>query len=830
MTFIVPAVLGGLAITVMALVSLAAARKGKHPAASDPVAQPRILIHSINDDRCTGCDACVAVCPTNVLDLVENKSRVLRFQDCIQCEQCMWACPTEALVMHLEGTEPPPLEVPELDPSFQTAVPGQYLIGEVAGKPLVKNAANLGRMVVEHMLRDGLRPGALSNMGDPSAVDVVVVGSGPGGLSAGLTCIQRGLSYVVLEKEQLVASTVARYPKGKLVMAEPYDVRNLSLLPVFDSSKEQIVPLWRELVERVGMQIRLGEAVEEVGLQPDGSFSVRTTVGTYRAQRVVLATGTRGKPRTLGVAGENLPKVQNLLDDPDEFRGRPVIVVGGGDSAVEAAIALADAGARVILSYRGRAFNRAAPKNKQAIESYEAQRRVKIRYQSNIIEFTQDTVTLEMINGQRKTYPNDAGFVLIGSDPPIKWLQKLGVQFVHRPHAYQMGKTDDLVSAFLGNQASACPEDVERAAAQVQGLAIPQGGGMQAPQVAQSVDNTMSRPRKWLRSATAIFTSSHDKLEKPMKLSEFAKRARKHTGHGRRDALDPSERTRVLRMLRDVGGRIADEESRIDIRAVPPASHYGDNQAPEYLDDPIAPAPPPAVNVAGPEDRTMGLNISQAPKPAFEEITPKPAVIVGLDRARASRKQKDGHPVAKAAKPPQAPSPPPPPPRRKRPSQQPVFVEEPTRQVDADSALAQLLRNQSRKPDYQPQAQVGYGNQHSAPPYLQDDDDDDDPTTMSPFDEPTRAVNPDEMFRTGGIVKEDDSLANTIDLDGANPTFDEDPTRAIDVNRLGRGQPAPPRRKKIRYPERREAPPAPRRRDQYGAQSDGIGDIDWDLD
>ena len=122
---------------------------------------PRILVHDINDDRCTGCDACVAVCPTNVLDLVANKSRVLRFQDCIQCEACMFACPTEALVMFPEGAVPPPLKVPEIDENFQTAVPGQYLIGEVAGKPLVKNAANLGRAVVEHMLQTGLRPGAL---------------------------------------------------------------------------------------------------------------------------------------------------------------------------------------------------------------------------------------------------------------------------------------------------------------------------------------------------------------------------------------------------------------------------------------------------------------------------------------------------------------------------------------------------------------------------------------------------------------------------------------------------------------------------------------------
>src|SRR5438045_6480199 len=172
--------LGGFAILLMAVFTMLSARK-RHKAAVTPVPQvaPAILVHDINDDRCTGCDACVAVCPTNVLDRVANKSRVLRFHDCIQCEACMCACPTEALVMFPEGSQPPPLKIPEIDENFQTAVPGQYLIGEVAGKPLVKNAANLGRAVVEHMLTTGMYPGALGpSTPDGEVVDVAIIGSG----------------------------------------------------------------------------------------------------------------------------------------------------------------------------------------------------------------------------------------------------------------------------------------------------------------------------------------------------------------------------------------------------------------------------------------------------------------------------------------------------------------------------------------------------------------------------------------------------------------------------------------------------------------------------
>src|SRR5436190_11419937 len=135
-TWVVPLTLVGLAILIIAVFTMDSGRR-RHQAQVAPAEMvgPRVLVHDINDDRCTGCDACVAVCPTNVLDLVNNKSRVLHFQDCIQCEACMWACPTEALVMHPEGTKPPPLKVPDIDSDYQTRVPGQYLIGEVAGKP-----------------------------------------------------------------------------------------------------------------------------------------------------------------------------------------------------------------------------------------------------------------------------------------------------------------------------------------------------------------------------------------------------------------------------------------------------------------------------------------------------------------------------------------------------------------------------------------------------------------------------------------------------------------------------------------------------------------------
>lgn len=623
MTWFVPFGLASLAVLLMVASTIIAGRRRRQVQLVAPAvsAGPAVLLHDINDDRCTGCDACVAVCPTNVLDLIANKSRVLRFQDCIQCEACMFACPTEALVMYPQGSTPPPLKVPDLDEFFQTAVPGQYLIGEVAGKPLVKNAANLGRVVVEHMVATGLRSGAIGR--DASTVDVAIVGSGPGGLSAALTCIQRGFSYVVIDKEQVIASTIARYPKGKLVMAEPYDTANLSLLPVFDASKEQLVPVWYELLQRVALVHRLGESVEMITRGIDGVFDVRTTVSAYRAQRVVLSIGTRGKPRTLGVPGENLPKVRSLLEDPDDWRGQWVLVVGGGDSACEAALALADAGALVLLSYRGKSFGRTTPRNKLSIEQYAAEGRVRVQLGSQVLGFDAETVTLALADGTQQRYGNAATFVLIGADPPIAWLEKMGIRTVERPHGFRLGKTDELVRRFIGS-GSLCPDDAPRAAAQVLGLPMPSTPMMAVMRVPPPLETPTptpppSAPKKWMQSATNVFATRLNKVRSAAPASP----APTLTGmfmmdttmmhdinrDGRRDSLAPNERTRILRMLRDDGGRQADEDADegVHIGSIPMM------QAPTGAPPPLPRRVPTSAPLAEPPDDSI-VHIGMMPE------------------------------------------------------------------------------------------------------------------------------------------------------------------------------------------------------------------------
>jgi thioredoxin reductase/NAD-dependent dihydropyrimidine dehydrogenase PreA subunit len=407
-------------------------------------AKRKLLIHSINDDRCTGCDACVTVCPTDVLELVNNKSKVQRFSDCIQCEQCVSACPTTALIMHYEGTKPPPYRMPQFDEFYQAA-PGLYLIGEAAGKPLVKNASNLGRAVVEHMFKSGLRPNATSN----GQVDVLVIGSGPGGLSAALSCAQRGFSYALIEKDELISSTIARWPKGKDCMAEPYDIKCVGLLPVWDGLKDEILAAWRTILDKNRIHVSTRETVEDVQRDSRGWFSVKTNRQVYAAQRVVMAIGTRGKPRKLGVQGEHLPKVTALLNDPAEHRGQRVLVVGGGDSAVEAAIALAETAQKVTLSYRGKALSRCKAKNRQKLDEVVKAGRVVLRFGTNVAEVKPDAVVLKTNEGQEQL-GNDHVFVCIGGDAPVKWLESVGVKFVDQPFMFSRGRTDDLVEKLVG--------------------------------------------------------------------------------------------------------------------------------------------------------------------------------------------------------------------------------------------------------------------------------------------------------------------------------------------------------------------------------------------
>ena len=411
------------------------------------------LVHSINDSKCVGCNMCVQACPASVLELVEHKSRVVNFDACIQCKKCEYACAFDALRMHDADKPPPMIAMPSIDAFHETPVAGMFLIGQASGTPQVKNASNLGRAAVQRIAQQGFVPGA--GRANACDVDIVIVGSGPAGLSAALTCIELGYSYVVLEKERAFAWTIRNYyHKGKEVMAEPNDVNLEATLPHWDTSREELIASWEEIVQQYRLDIRFQQNVIDVKKVGE-RFGVH--VGDARGQllgqitggRVILAIGTLGNPRRLGCPGDDLEKVKNSLVDPGEWMGKHILVVGGSDSAVEVALALSAPERRntVSLSTRGARLEGIKPKNRKLIEDALAAGRFHMKYATTVAEVTPTTVVLlKKEDGSREELANDIVFAMIGGNSPQSWLQQLGIPYVDKPHSWSPPRTD-LLSA-----------------------------------------------------------------------------------------------------------------------------------------------------------------------------------------------------------------------------------------------------------------------------------------------------------------------------------------------------------------------------------------------
>jgi putative YpdA family bacillithiol system oxidoreductase len=268
--------------------------------------------------------------------------------------------------------------------------------------------------------------------------DVIVVGSGPAGLSAGLTAHEAGLEYLVLEQGSL-SDTIHRYPRHKLLMAEPVRVPLYGNLWIADTSKESLLKVWQTIIEKTGLKVHTGCRVSEV-LKRDDTFEVHADDGVYRARCVVLALGRRGTPRRLGVPGEELTKVFYDIVEMEAFAGSRVLVVGGGDSAVEAAVGLANQkGTEVTLSYRGDALQRVKDRNRLRIEQEIARGRIRARYRSQVREIRADGVGLEA-DGRVEILPNDYVIVRIGGDPPHEFLRRAGVRMIEKEIVIQEGR------------------------------------------------------------------------------------------------------------------------------------------------------------------------------------------------------------------------------------------------------------------------------------------------------------------------------------------------------------------------------------------------------
>jgi thioredoxin reductase/NAD-dependent dihydropyrimidine dehydrogenase PreA subunit len=395
-------------------------------AAEAPAGTDSALHALVRSDQCVGCGACVAACPEPGALAMRGKLAVVDPARCVGHGECSTACPVGAITMTRGGAENR-VRVPWVDAGFQSSVPGVYIVGELGGRGLIKNAVNEGKIAVEHLART-LARAATPNDSAP-AYDVVIAGSGPAGLSAALEAARRGLRTVVLEQGTL-ADTVRKYPRHKLLLAEPAGIPLYGDLWIADGSKESLLRIWESVVERASLDVHTGQRVDRI--DRDGAqFLVRTAAGAvYRARRVVLALGRRGTPRRLGVRGEELSKVVYDIAEMADFAGRRVVVVGGGDSAVESALGLArQDGTTVTLSYRGEAFTRIKERNAAKLEAAVAAGRVTLLLRSVIREVREDVVVLDH-DGAAVVLPNDDVVVRIGGEAPLALLEQLGVRMV----------------------------------------------------------------------------------------------------------------------------------------------------------------------------------------------------------------------------------------------------------------------------------------------------------------------------------------------------------------------------------------------------------------
>ncbi|HEX7493127.1 MAG TPA: NAD(P)-binding domain-containing protein, partial [Bacteroidales bacterium] len=390
-------------------------RKAKEDGLHEPVS----LHPYIDVNKCIQTGACITACPEqDILGIINGKATLINASQCIGHGACFKACPTGAISLRL-GTEKRGIDLPDINPNFETNVPGIFIAGELGGMGLIRNAVEQGRKATENIVKSLKR-----NL--PVSYDLIIIGAGPAGISACLTAKKHGLRFLLLEQETL-GGTVFTFPRKKIVMTSPMDLPLYGKIKLFETTKAELLELWQTALSKNNISIQENSKVESITSE-NGIFKVATLKGELiTCESVLLAIGRRGTPRKLNIPGEMKEKVAYRLMEPEIISGKDIIVVGGGDSAIESALLLADNN-NVTISYRNEAFNRLKPANTDALNKAIADKRLEVMFSTNLISIEDDTVTITLgKSGENKKLKNDLVYIFAGGELPTQFLEKAGI-------------------------------------------------------------------------------------------------------------------------------------------------------------------------------------------------------------------------------------------------------------------------------------------------------------------------------------------------------------------------------------------------------------------